>query len=206
MRGVADDASGLDPALRERIEAVCEEGREYWHRFDAEVRSVRWHPFVASDYDSVRSVLLSLRRPGRRFLEWGSATGVITIMADLMGFDACGIELDPSLVRVARELVARTGSKARFVEGSFVPTGWAWAPRNGDARTGTIGDGPSGYLELGRSLSDFDVVYAYPWTGEEPWMLELFRCHGRENARLLLHSCEHGVRTYHRGQIRPPSR
>ena len=84
----------MDAALRDRIDAVCEEGRAFWHRFDAEVRQDDWHPFVAADYDCVRSTLLSLRRPGRRFLEWGSATGVITIMADLMGFDSCGIELD----------------------------------------------------------------------------------------------------------------
>jgi hypothetical protein len=193
----------LEPALRARIESVCEEGRAYWHRFDAEVRQKRWHPFVAADYDRVRAALESLCVPGRRFLEWGSATGVITIVADLMGFDSCGIELDPALVRVARDLAARTESKARFAVGSFIPLGWRWRPRGADGRTGTIGDGPSGYLELGRPLSDFDVVYAFPWSGEEPMMLDLFRCHGHADARLLLHSAQHGVRAYRRGDSEP---
>jgi hypothetical protein len=191
----------MDAALCGRIDAVCEEGRAFWHRFDAEVRQESWHPFVAADYDCVRRALLSLRRPGLRFLEWGSATGVITIMADLMGFDACGIELDSSLVKVARELSARVPSKARFAAGSFIPMGWHWRPSSGDGRIGTIGEGPSGYLELGRALSDFDVVYAFPWGGEESMMLDLFRCHGHKDARLVLHTTESGARIYHRGRL-----
>jgi len=193
----------LDASLQARIDSVCEEGRELWHRFDTDVRQDHWHPFVAADYDAVCSALHSLRSPGRRFLEWGSATGVITIVADLMGFDACGIELDDSLVRVARDLAKRAGSGARFAAGSFIPMGWTWKPRGADDRMGTIGDGPSGYLELGRAMSDFDVVYAFPWTGEEAMMLDLFRCHGHEHARLLLHSSEHGMRMYHRGAVAP---
>jgi hypothetical protein len=190
----------VDAELRVRIDALCEEGRALWYDFDAEVRQDHWHPFVAADYDCVLNALLALRRPGRRFLEWGSATGVITIMADLLGFDAYGIELDASLVAVGRELAERSGSKASFAAGSFIPMGWEFRPRDGDARLGTIGEGPSGYLELGKALSDFDVVYAYPWGGEEPMMLDLMRSHGHEDARLVLHSTEYGVRVYHHGR------
>jgi len=191
----------MSAALRDRIEVVCEEGRSYWHRFDDEVRQESWHPFVAADYDRVRDVLLSLHQPGRRFLEWGSATGVVTIMADLMGYDASGIELDTVLVRSARALAERAGSDARFAEGSFIPTGWVWRPPRGDARVGTIGEGPSGYLVLGRALSDFDVVYGFPWPGEEALMLDLFRCHGDPEARLLLHSSTGETTVHHRGRI-----
>ena len=196
-----EDGEALDPALSERIDALCEEGREFWDRFDSEFRQDAWHPFVAADYGCVRSTLMSLREPGRLFLEWGSATGVITIMADLMGFDSCGIELDASLVQVARSLAARSGSKARFAAGSFIPMGWEWRPRVGDGRMGTIGEGPSGYIQLGRPLSDFSVVYAFPWTGEEPMMIDLMRCHGHEDALLILHAAEWGVRIYRRGRL-----
>ncbi|MGE0159939.1 MAG: hypothetical protein AB7T31_11065 [Gemmatimonadales bacterium] len=198
---VSRAAQDLDAETRARIAAVCEEGRAFWHRFDTEVRLERWHPFVAADYDAVQAALESHREPGRRFLEWGSAIGVITIVADLMGFDACGIELDASLVQVARDLAARSGSRARFAAGSFIPMGWEWKPKNADGRMGTIGHGPSGYLELGRPLSDFDIVYAFPWPGEEPMMLDLFRTHGHEDARLLLHTDQHEVRTYRRGSV-----
>jgi len=156
---------------------------------------------VAADYDAVRATLVSLRQPGRRFLEWGSATGVITIMADLLGFDACGIELDASLVDVGRDLASRWRSNARFAEGSFIPMGWEWKHSGGNGRHGTIGQGRSGYLELGRALDDFDVIYAFPWMGEEPMMLDLMRCHGREDAYLLLHTTQGGTKMYRGGRI-----
>jgi hypothetical protein len=37
-------------------------------------------------------------------------------------------------------------------------------------------------------LGDFDVVFAYPWAGEEPMMFDLMRAYGRPGARFLLHS------------------
>jgi hypothetical protein len=188
-----------DDLLSRRLDALCEEGRDFWHEFDARVRQDRWHPFVAADYDRVRTVLLSLREPGRRFLEWGSASGVITIMADLMGFDACGIEIDADLVQSARELAARTGSNARFATGSFIPMGWQWSPPDGDGRTATIGQGPSGYLKLGRALDEFDIVFGFPWSGEEPLMRDLMRCHGHSEALLMLYTVEGGVRVYRQG-------
>lgn len=183
-------AAALDPALRSRLAALMEEGRDFWHRFDHEVRQDSWHPFVPADYDAVLETLLPLRAPGLRFLEWGSATGVITIMADLLGFEAYGIELDPALVETARELAARHGSAARFEAGSFLPTGYRWRPPTGDGRIGTIGVGASAYPAVGHPLEDFDLVFAYPWGGEEGMMRDLMRSYGGRGARLLLHGVE----------------
>ena len=67
----ADEVPDLDRELDARIAELCEEGRSFWHRFDAEVRQNEWHPFVAADYDAVRAALVALVEPGRRFLEWG---------------------------------------------------------------------------------------------------------------------------------------
>ena len=74
----------------------------------------------AADSEVVLEALLPHRGPGLKFLEWGSASGVITIMADFLGFQACGIELEGELVEIAEALAARYDSKARFVEGSFL--------------------------------------------------------------------------------------
>jgi hypothetical protein len=186
---------GEDFPNHEKIRALIDEGWEIWARFDDAVRREKWHPFVAADYDRVLEALLPLRQPGRRFLEWGSATGVVTIIADLLGFESYGIELDSWLVGIARELAIKYGSNAQFAEGSFLPTGYEWHPRNGDGRLGTIGEGASGYPQLGHPLEDFDVVYAYPWGGEEPMMLDLFKQYGRRGARLLLHG-DRDVRVY----------
>jgi hypothetical protein len=198
---VPPPGGGVDAALLARLEALGREGGEIWRRFDREVRRHEFHPFVPADYERMLRLLLELRAPGLRFLEWGSATGVITIMADLLGFEAYGIELDPELVEIARGLAARFGSGARFAAGSFIPPGYRWTPRTGDGRTGTIGTGASGYAELGHALDEFDLVYAYPWDGEEPLMHDLLRARGRTGARLVLHGGAEGVRVY-RGSTR----
>ena len=189
-----------DATLQPRLDALCADGWAVWERFERTVRESGFHPFVAADYDVVRPALLALRAPGLRFLEWGSASGVITVMADLMGFDASGIELDPSLVETARALAARHGSRARFVAGSFLPAGYSWRSRDGDRRTGTIGDGPSGYLQLGRALEDFDVVFGYPWGGESGLMHDVMQRYGRRDALLLLHDTNLGVRAFRGGR------
>jgi hypothetical protein len=188
-----------DATVRSRIRALLAEGWEIFERFDREVRQKGFHPFVAADYERVLEALLPLRAPGLRFLEWGSATGVVTIMADLLGFEAYGIELDAGLVDVAQRLAKQFESDARFVTGSFLPAGYKWRPANGDGRLGTIGVGVSAYPTLGHALDDFDVVYAYPWDGEAPMMLDLMRTYGSAKARFLLNGDE-GVQIYRNGR------
>lgn len=187
-----------DTALAARLDAICTEGWSIWERFERTVRDRDFHAFVAADYDAVRRALLVHRAPGARFLEWGSATGVIAIMADMVGFEAYGIELDASLVTTARALAARFASHAQFVTGSFLPTGYKRL--GGDDESETIGDGPSGYLQLGRALDDFDVVFGYPWDDDAPLMHDLMRQYGRPNALLLLNDTARGVRAFRGGR------
>ena len=190
--------AGVDGAHRLRLEALCTEG---WAISDQllEIRQNRFHPFIAGNYERVLETLARYRAPGLRFLEWGSATGVITIMADLLGFEAYGIELDSSLVATARGLAERHRSNAKFAAGSLIPEGYRWRPSDGDGRTGTLGTGPSGYLILGLPLDDFDLVFGYPWGGEEPMMLDLMQTHGRPDALLLLHGLDDQIRAYRGG-------
>lgn len=195
------DDHPLDAQVRALIDRLVEEGWEAWARFDREVRLHHWHPFVPAEYDQVLSALVALRRPGSRFLEWGSATGVITVMADLLGYEAYGIELDERLVHEAVETAARFGSSARFAVGSFVPDGYVWRPRDGDGRLGTLGSGASGYLPLGHALDDFDLVFAYPWGGEEEMMLDLMRTHGAPDAGLILQRVSGEVQLVRNGKV-----
>ena len=122
-------------------------------------------------------------------------------MADLLGFQAFGIELDKELVQIARELAVRGNSGATFARGSFLPQGYRFRPPDGDGRLATIGQGPSGYLEMGHHLDEFDLVFAFPWGGEEPMMLDLMRAYGRPDAHLLLNTVNDGVRVYRDGRL-----
>jgi hypothetical protein len=198
-RDAASREVEMDALLSDRMTSLREEGRAIWNRFDSDVRQRRFHPFVPCDYERVLHALLMLRGPGSRFLEWGSATGVITIMADLLGFEAYGIEIDPELVDIARGLAEKSGSDARFAAGSFLPDGYEWISEAGDPRLGTIGRGASGYPELGRSLEDFDLVFAFPWEGETPIMHDVMRRRGGRGARFLLYHAKEGVQVYRRG-------
>jgi hypothetical protein len=189
----------IDTPLRARLTALCAEGWALWEQFDEEVRTHHFHPFVAADYDAVVDALIQHRGPNLRFLEWGAATGVIAIAADLLGFEAYGIELEPDLVAKARALAERFESRAKFVAGSFLPTGYQWRSRDGDGRTGTLGVGTSGYRELGLALDDFDVVFGYPWDGEQELMLDLMSRYGRADATLLLSHVTDGVLAYRGG-------
>ena len=137
----------LESGLRARVAALFDEGYDLWDRFDIKVRQKSFHPFVAADYDVVLEALLPLRAPGLKFLEWGSATGIITIMADLLGFEAYGIELDSSLVGHARDLARRNGSEARFAAGSFLPSGYRWRRNRDGWRTAIAPDTQDQYCE-----------------------------------------------------------
>ena len=192
--------TGIDPALRARLTELHEEGRDIFERFDLEVRQRNWHPFVPADYEEVLQTLLPLRAPGLRFLEWGSGTGVIAITADLLGFEAYGIEIDADLVDTARRLATKFGSRAQFAAGSFLPAGYVWMTADGDRRLGTIGEARSGYLELQHPLEDFDLVYGYPWSGEEAVMHDVMRAYGRRDARFLLHGGS-SIQIYQGGRL-----
>lgn len=179
--------STIDQATRARLDALIDEGQRVWRQFDAEVRSQEWHPFMPADYRAMVDALIPLRQAGARFLEWGSATGVITIAADMLGFEACGIEIDGQLVEISRRLAAQFDSNARFATGSFLPDDYEWRNEDGDPRLGTLsGTAPAGYAELGLDLDDFDLVFGYPWSGEEPIMRDLMKQRGAAHARLML--------------------
>jgi hypothetical protein len=177
----------MEHALQTQLARLIAEGREMARAFDRDVRQENWHPFIAADYDVVLRQLLRLRQPGASFLECGSATGVITIMADLLGFDACGIEIDADLVATAQRLTDKYESTARFALGSFLPTGYEYRDPKGDRRLGTLSQGNSAFPQLGRSLEDFDIVFAYPWNGESAVLQDLMKRHGGSDAQLLLY-------------------
>jgi SAM-dependent methyltransferase len=177
----------MEDALQTKLTKLIAEGREIARAFDLDVRQKNWHPFIAADYDVVLRQLLRLRRPGARFLECGCATGVITIMADLLGFDACGIEIDADLVAVARRLADKYESSARFAHGSFLPAGYEYRDPTGDSRLGTLIQGDSGFPQLARSLKDFDIVFAYPWSGESAVLEDMMKRCGGSDARLILY-------------------
>ena len=151
--------------------------------------------FISSDYLAVWAALEAVPVDGRSFLEWGSGLGVIATMAALRGFDAYGIELQAPLVERARDLAARHGGAPTFAVGSFFPEDDEGDPALLDDDLIHGGEGADGYRALGVPLEEFDVIYGFPWPGEEELFLDLFRRRAGGHATLLLNLGRDGVRT-----------
>ena len=53
---------------------------------------------------------------------------------------------------------------------------------------------------LGAGTPEFDLVFGYPWQGEEAMMHDLMRCYGARGARLLVHGTDRGIEVYRDGR------
>lgn len=150
--------------------------------------------FVPSDpasvYCALRSILVSRSFRGISFCEWGSGYGTATCLAAILGFEAFGIEMEPQLVEASRKLADRFQLPAVFAQGSFVPANGK--PLSDEAYRDNGGRYPwlqnlagNAYQRLGREPDSFDVVFAYPWPGEEYFVSELFHSSVSAGALLL---------------------
>jgi hypothetical protein len=174
------------------VQRLLAEAEVHWRELGADFVK-GWQGFVPADYPEVYLALKKLRASGAEtFLEWGSGIGTVAIMADMLGYEAYGIEIQPALVARAEALAARFGSKAVFAEGNFIPDDYRWSPEVADEDFNTSFEGGSGYEELGMELGDFDVVYGYPWPGEEALFEDIFDRHARPDAVFVsYHSLDH---------------
>jgi hypothetical protein len=180
------DVTGTRSAFPGDVRALLREASQRLRRLQQEL----YVPgFIPSDfryvYRALRAVTAADLVPGDRFCEWGSGLGVVTCLAAMMGFDACGIEIEAELVDAARELADDFGLSAEFVHGSFIPGG-----RRADAvcarsfawlETGKTG----AYRELGSDPDEFELIFAYPWPDEEGPTGDLFEHYAADGAVLL---------------------
>ncbi len=152
--------------------------------------------YVSAEFSSVLDALVRLKHRTNTFLEWGSGLGVVAQMAARLGYDAYGIEAEPMLVDMARELANEFDNPAEFIAGSFVPDGFEWQPELGQESERTVLNLPDAYGELGYDLIDFDLVYAYPWPTEHELLKGIMRSHGGMHSRLLIYDAREGVVVY----------
>jgi len=154
--------------------------------------------FVPSDFELVYRGLAAIQAgnlaTGRRLLEWGSGIGVVTCLAASVGFEAAGIEIEPSLVRIAEELAGTHHLATQFACGSFVPEGEEPRIDFGRDVNWLSTGGPNGYEELELEPDDFDIVFAYPWPGEEQVIFDLFVESAATGALLLTYHGLEGLR------------
>jgi len=159
--------------------------------------------FVPSDFKTVYHALQGIvdanLAPGTSFCEWGSGFGVVASLAAMLEFMSCGIEIEKDLVDAARGLADDFGLPVEFIRGSFIPPGAesfaeeAYADTNAEF-SWLVTDADDAYEELGLNPDDFDVVFAYPWPGEEYLIMSVFEKCAAEDALLLMYDQFDSVR------------
>lgn len=180
----ADVAAFLEEADRRVTEYLVE-------------RPIQVAGFVPSNYETVYRALKAIAdthlAPGRAFCEWGSGFGVVASLASMLGFDVCGIEIDEELVHLSRQLAEDFALTLDFVHGSFVPAGAdacaveAYVEYSSET-CWMVTDSDQAYAELELGPGDFDVIFTYPWPGEEEVVAQLFERYAADGALLLEHS------------------
>lgn len=188
---------GFDPhlAIPALADDLIRDAEDRIERFIIDSRKNQPLPaFVASDfrmvYRTLDRVIEQRLAPGPTFCEWGCGFGVVAGLASLLGLEACGIEIEHGLVQHGLRLIEEHGLDVPIVQGSFVPNGGdqiiddlvqqAWLK---------TGETPA-YDELGLDPEDFDLVFAYPWPGEEELIDLLFERFAASGALLLTY---HGM-------------
>lgn len=197
-RSVAHEGDSYFAALRNEMQTLWDRAEAIWDQYQNERN---FHGFVAADYGLVFDALCDLRGRAITFLEWGSGLGVVTIMASRLGFEAYGIECEVGLVDWSRQLAIEFGSDAVFAEGSFIPRQYCWTGRLSTELERTDVAAPAAYDDLDMELRDFDLVYAYPWPGEQRLYRDILRQFGAPHARLLCYDAQEGM-SLHRNRRR----
>jgi predicted O-methyltransferase YrrM len=197
MRLVEVEFETGDAALPEDVARLLDDARRRIDEMDEAFRT-SVPAFVPSDFEAVYRALdyIQTKRitTGRRFIEWGSGIGVVTCMASRLGFDAVGIEVEAPLVEMAEQLAGDFGIATQFVCGSFVPEGEEPHIDAAGEVTWLRTDAVDGYEELELDPDDFDVVFAYPWPGEEQVIFDLFQRCAAVGTLLLTYHSQDGLR------------
>ena len=128
--------------------------------------------------------------PGPVFCEWGAGFGVVAGLAALQGMASHAIEIHRDLVDPARRLLQDHDIEIELAQGSFVPEdGDEIIDQLAEQAWLATGEHPA-YDELGIDVCDIDLIFAYPWPGEEGLIEALFEAFAADGALLLTY---HGM-------------
>jgi hypothetical protein len=156
------------------------------HQLDG-LRSMRCDGFVCSELAAVATALQVVLDKGLArgpvFCEWGSGLGAVCAVASQMSFEVYGIEIQPDLVDAARCLLTDLGLDAELAHGSFLMPGDEALVLGCDNTRMEVSRDV--YRDLGVSAAAVDIVFAYPWPGEEAMHDQVFSRHATAGALLL---------------------
>ena len=144
--------------------------------------------FVGSELPAVDRALSHIQAEGLArgpvFCEWGSGLGGACGVAALNGFTPLGIEIQREFVDSARALAENLSLPMVFAEGTFLLPGDEDLAGPSTLHTELTFDSGA-WDELDLTPADCDVIFAYPWPGEEAIVDGVFARHASPDALLL---------------------
>ena len=189
--------------LPEQVDHFLREADERIERFVVHVNGII-SGFVPCDYVAVyhamQAILDQRLTTGERFCEWGSGCGVVACLASMIGYNSYGIEIDGELCEASNELADDFSVAAEFVHGSFVPPGaedlidWAFTENDGELSLSPHSD--TAYEDLGFDVSDFDLIFSYPWPNDAELTYNMFEKYASHGALLLTYNDIESVRLF----------
>ena len=179
------DESELPPEVSRWLTAGRERIERYWDQFPKKPLP----QYIECDFDYVSQALRTVVDrgwiDGQLFCEWGCGFGIVTGVAAVLGLDAIGIEAEEFLCEQARELMAKNEIQAEIWQGNFLPTGSHQLAEDTDPLVSLTHRIPAAYHQHDMPLSDFAIVFVYPWPGEEHFLRAVFDRFARPNALML---------------------
>lgn len=177
-----------DRAIPEIVSERLQEARKRIEAFQDRWDQPQLEQYVPADfpllYQTLGWVIESQPLTGNRFLEWGCGFAVVSALASTFGMDTVGIEAEPALLAQAKQLIADWAAEVELVGGDFLPTG-ADSLADDPLLPSLCHQAENAYSSIQLDLDDFDLVYGYPWPGEEQFHQDVFERHARLGALLL---------------------
>jgi len=184
-----------DCELPPSVKAFIDEAGRRGDHFCSQKLNKRFPRYVSSEpaqvYAALRYVTEQGLPLGKTFIEWGSGFGVGTGFASILGYDACGIEIEETLVEKAEALAEGQGLDVEFLPISYIPDGFiSYNAFSGhdivrDDSFGHSIDGNPRYEGMDIDIEEVDLFFVYPWPGEQEMILKLFDAVAGEGAILV---------------------
>lgn len=143
---------------------------------------------------------LSANRPIKRAIDLGCGNGAFALMAATLGWNAYGIDAAADLVEEACQLRddLRKGGLidadivCEFAVGSIYPADWQQSYESfvveqaKNEFTMPVGMPTNAYEQLGISLSEMDLIYAFTWSDQMPFLCRFLDASASPEAVFLL--------------------
>jgi hypothetical protein len=193
-----------DGDLPDEVHGWLDASEEVSQEFYGEGLGRRYYRYVPSDpvvvYRSIEALVAGRELRGRRFCELGCGFGVASGLANLLGFQAEGIEWEEELCRRARALRDAQGLDYLVHHDSYLPEGFEVVQGMG-GKDLVVPGGPSSSHPMFEFLdpAEVDLFFVYPWPDEEEFMARLFSHMADEGAVLLIYQGEGEISAWRDG-------